>query len=127
MVEVSGAWNIFSELFGKNRAENTFWLDSSSTEKGRARFSFMGGKGGYLWKQLTFRLSEESDAAGKRGGHLLIEDAEGSTNSKFLEEGFLEYLNKELLSLCHEEKDLKGLPFDFYGGFIGYIGYNLKV
>ncbi|KAE8683260.1 Aminodeoxychorismate synthase [Hibiscus syriacus] len=125
--KVGGSKNIFSELFGKNKAENTFWLDSSSTEKGRARFSFMGGKGGDLWKQLTFRLSEESDAAGRHGGHLLVEDAKGSTNSTFLEEGFFEYLNKELLSLCHEEKDFEGLPFDFYGGFIGYIGYNLKV
>ncbi|XWS56446.1 hypothetical protein CRYUN_Cryun09bG0086000 [Craigia yunnanensis] len=125
--EVGGARNIFSELFGKNKAENTFWLDSSSTEKGRARFSFMGGKGGSLWKHLTFKLSEESDVAYKCGGHLLIEDAEGSTTSTFLEEGFFEYLNKELLSLFHEEKDYEGLPFDFYGGFIGYIGYNLKV
>ncbi|XWS66153.1 hypothetical protein CRYUN_Cryun05aG0175400 [Craigia yunnanensis] len=125
--EVGGARNIFSELFGKNKAENTFWLDSSSTEKGRARFSFMGGKGGSLWKQLNFRLSEKSDVASKRGGHILIEDAEGSTTSTFLEEGFFEYLNKELLSLCHEEKDYEGLPFDFYGGFIGYIGYNLKI
>lgn len=24
----------------------------------RARFSFMGGKGGTLWKQLTFKLSD---------------------------------------------------------------------
>ncbi|KAL1150236.1 hypothetical protein V6Z11_A10G243500 [Gossypium hirsutum] len=125
--EVGGARNIFTELFGKNKAENTFWLDSSSTEKGRARFSFMGGKGGDLWKQLTFRLSEESDTAGERGGHLLIEDNKGFTCSKILEEGFFEYLNKELLSLYHEEKDYEGLPFDFYGGFIGYIGYNLKV
>lgn len=31
--EVGGARNIFTELFGKNKAENTFWLDSSSTEK----------------------------------------------------------------------------------------------
>ncbi|XVE68926.1 hypothetical protein DITRI_Ditri09bG0109000 [Diplodiscus trichospermus] len=125
--EVGGARNIFSELFGKNKAENTFWLDSSSTEKGRAQFSFMGGKGGSLWKQLTFRLSDESDVASKRGGHLLIEDAGGSINSIFWEEGFFDYLNKELLSICHEEKDYEGLPFDFYGGFIGYIGYNLKV
>ncbi|OMO81246.1 ADC synthase [Corchorus olitorius] len=125
--EVGGAKTIFSELFGKKKAENTFWLDSSSTEKGRARFSFMGGKGGSLWKQLTFRLSEESDVASKFGGHLLIEDAKGSTNKTFLEEGFLDYLNKELLSLSHEETDYEGLPFDFYGGFIGYLGYNLKV
>lgn len=57
----------------------------------------------------------------------MIEDNKGFTCSKILEEGFFEYLNKELLSLCHEEKDYEGLPFDFYGGFIGYIGYNLKV
>lgn len=31
--QVGGAGNIFSELFGSHRAENTFWLDSSSTEK----------------------------------------------------------------------------------------------
>ncbi|MBA0725664.1 hypothetical protein Golax_022231 [Gossypium laxum] len=96
--EVGGARNIFTELFGKNKAENTFWLDSSSTEKGRARFSFMGGKGGDLWKQLTFRLSEQSDTAGERG-HLLIEDTKGFTCSKILEEGFFEYLNKVFMNL----------------------------
>lgn len=30
---------------------------SSLNMQERARFSFMGGKGGPLWKQLTFRLS----------------------------------------------------------------------
>lgn len=30
---VGGARNIFIELFGHHKAENTFWLDSSSTEK----------------------------------------------------------------------------------------------
>ncbi|KAG2401780.1 Aminodeoxychorismate synthase [Vigna angularis] len=56
--QVGGAESIFCELFG-HETENTFWLDSSSTEKERARFSFMGGKGGPLWKQLTFRLSHQ--------------------------------------------------------------------
>ncbi|TXG49552.1 hypothetical protein EZV62_025427 [Acer yangbiense] len=124
--QVGGARNVFCELFGDNKAENTFWLDSSSIEKGRARFSFMGGKGGSLWKQLTFRLSDQRDTD-KFGGHLLIEDARGSTKSSFLEEGFFDFLNKELLSFGYDEKDYEGLPFDFYGGFIGYIGYNLKV
>lgn len=125
--QVGGSSNIFSELYGKDKAENTFWLDSSSTEKGRARFSFMGGKGGSLWKQVTFRLSDKRDAASRYGGHLLVEDAEGSISSTHLKEGFFDFLNKELLSLCYDENDYKGLPFDFYGGFIGYIGYNLKV
>ncbi|KAG2723523.1 hypothetical protein I3760_02G173700 [Carya illinoinensis] len=104
--QVGGAKSIFCELFGHHKAENTFWLDSSSIEKKRARFSFMGGKG---------------------GGYLLIEDADGSTKSKCLEEGFLDFLNKELLSFRYEERDYEGLPFDFHGGYIGYLGYNLKV
>ncbi|XP_034703814.1 aminodeoxychorismate synthase, chloroplastic-like isoform X4 [Vitis riparia] len=119
--EVGGARNIFCKLFGDHKAENTFWLDSSSTEK-RARFSFMGGKGGSLWKQVTFKLSHE-----RRGGNLLIEDGQGCIRSIFLEDGFLDFLNKELLSLRYEEKDYEGLPFDFHGGYVGYIGYNLKV
>ncbi|KAF2295799.1 hypothetical protein GH714_034037 [Hevea brasiliensis] len=114
--QLGGARNIFSELFGANRAENTFWLDSSSVEKGRARFSFMGGKGGSLWKQITFRLSDQSDMAFKSGGFLSIEYAPGATKSM--------YLKKELLSFHYDEKDFEGLPFDFYGG---YIGYNLKI
>lgn len=31
--EVGGARNIFSTIFGDQKAENTFWLDSSSVEK----------------------------------------------------------------------------------------------
>ncbi|KAK8979324.1 hypothetical protein V6N11_000474 [Hibiscus sabdariffa] len=31
-------------------------------------------------------------------------------------------MRRELLSLCYKEKDFEGLPFDFYGGFIGYMG-----
>ncbi|XP_059457949.1 aminodeoxychorismate synthase, chloroplastic isoform X2 [Corylus avellana] len=124
---VGGARNIFCELFGHNKAENTFWLDSSSREKKRARFSFMGGKGGSLWKQLTYRLSDQSDMTFKGGGYLLIEDAHGCTRNTFLEEGFLDFLNQELLSFKYKEEDYEGLPFDFHCGYIGYIGYNLKV
>ncbi|KAE8669207.1 Aminodeoxychorismate synthase [Hibiscus syriacus] len=98
-------------------------------DMGRARFSFMGGKGGDLWQQLTFRLSEESNAAGRHGGHLLIEDAKGSSNRTFLEEGFFEYLNKGCMFQGYiiSVDDCINLMKNFYGGFIGYIGYNLKV
>ncbi|KAA8534355.1 hypothetical protein F0562_031894 [Nyssa sinensis] len=124
--QVGGARNIFCEIFGHHKAENTFWLDSSSIDKKRARFSYMGGKGGSLWKQVTYRLSNKSDMTFK-GGYISIEDAQGSSKSTFLEDGFLDFLNKELQSFCYEEKDYEGLPFDFYGGYIGYIGYDLKV
>ncbi|KAM6542692.1 hypothetical protein CsatB_007139 [Cannabis sativa] len=125
--KVGGASNIFYSLFGHHKAENTFWLDSSSTEKERARFSFMGGKGGSLWKHVTYRLTDERDLTLRGGGYMTIEDAEGSTTKTFLEEGFLDFLKRELLLFRYDKKDYEGLPFDFLGGYIGYIGYNLKV
>lgn len=125
--KVGGAKNIFLELFGDKKAENTFWLDSSSTEKGRARFSFMGGKGGPLWKQITFRLSDPSEVTSTSGGHISIENAQGLSTTTFLEDGFFDFMNKELQSIHYDGKDYEGLPFEFYGGYVGYLGYGLKV
>ncbi|KAL5069529.1 hypothetical protein RYX36_020416 [Vicia faba] len=124
--QVGGAKSIFCQLFG-HEAENTFWLDSSSTDMGRARFSFMGGKGGSLWKQLAFRLSDQSDGCSKGGGFLSLEDSEGSAKTIFLEGGFLDFFNKELQSYHYDKNEYEGLPFDFHGGYVGYIGYDLKV
>ncbi|KAF6155621.1 hypothetical protein GIB67_034716 [Kingdonia uniflora] len=125
--QVGGAKDIFCELFGKQNAKNTFWLDSSSVEQRRARFSFMGGKGGSLWKQVMFKLSDRRNIISKSGGYLTIKDAEGSSQSTFLENGFLDFLNKELRSFRYEKEDYEGLPFDFCGGYVGFLGYDLKV
>ncbi|CAM8987914.1 unnamed protein product [Rhodiola kirilowii] len=122
--KVGGTKSIFCELFGTDKSTNTFWLDSSSVEKKRARFSFMGGQGGSLWKQLSYRLTDDST---KSGGHLLIEDAVGSTSNIYLQDGFFDFLNNELQSFQYDEKDYEGLPFEFHGGYVGYIGYNLKL
>ncbi|KAL1211199.1 Aminodeoxychorismate synthase [Cardamine amara subsp. amara] len=125
--KVGGSRNIFLELFGKSRENDTFWLDTSSSDKARGRFSFMGGKGGSLWKQLTFSLSDQSEITSKHAGHILIEDAQGFTEKRFLEEGFLDFLRKELSSITYDEKDFAGLPFEFCGGYVGCIGYDIKV
>ncbi|KAG8390640.1 hypothetical protein BUALT_Bualt01G0104700 [Buddleja alternifolia] len=125
--QVGGAGNMFCELFGDHQAGDTFWLDSSSTEMSRARFSFMGGKGGSLWRQVTFRLLNNSDMSANGGGYLSSEDAEGSITNTYLKDGFFDFLNQELQSICYDATDYEGLPFDFYGGYIGYIGYDLKV
>ncbi|XP_042498466.1 aminodeoxychorismate synthase, chloroplastic isoform X2 [Macadamia integrifolia] len=125
--QVGGTRNIFCQLFGNQKAENTFWLDSSSIEQNRARFSFMGGKGGPLWKQVTFKLSDQSDTTAKCGGNLSIKDSQGFLRSIYLKDGFLDFLDKELQSFHCEREDYEELPFDFCGGYIGFIGYNLKV
>ncbi|VVB01902.1 unnamed protein product [Arabis nemorensis] len=125
--KVGGSRNIFMELFGKSGGNDAFWLDTSSSDKARGRFSFMGGKGGSLWKQLTFSLSDQSEITSKHAGYLLIEDAQNSTEKRFLEEGFLDFLRKELSSISYDEKDFEQLPFDFCGGYIGCIGYDIKV
>ncbi|KAL6603247.1 hypothetical protein ACP70R_043608 [Stipagrostis hirtigluma subsp. patula] len=119
-----GSDDIFALLFGHQNGEDTFWLDSSSVDQNRARFSFMGGKGGPLWKQMTFHLSGETANC---GGTLVVRDVYGSHGKKFIKEGFLEFLNKEIQSIQYNEQDYEGLPFDFHGGFVGYLGYGLKV
>ncbi|KAF0918828.1 hypothetical protein E2562_026201 [Oryza meyeriana var. granulata] len=121
---IGGSENIFSVLFGHHSAEDTFWLDSSSVDQNRARFSFMGGKGGHLWKQMTFHLASQRANC---GGNLTIRDAHGCIVRNFLKDGFLDFLDKEIQSIQYNEKDYEGLPFDFHGGFVGYIGYGLKV
>ncbi|KAL0916654.1 hypothetical protein M5K25_014182 [Dendrobium thyrsiflorum] len=125
--QVGGSKNIFCKLFGAMNAENTFWLDSSSTDQGRSRFSFMGGKGGSLWKQITYKISQRSEMTSKSGGYLSIQDVHGSVKTKFLEDGLFDFLDKELRTFHYDKKDFEGLPFDFCGGFIGYIGYDLKI
>lgn len=119
-----GSEDIFAVLFGHQSGEDTFWLDSSSVDQNRARFSFMGGKGGSLWKQMTFHLSGQRANC---GGTLITQDAYGYTAKNFIKEGFLEFLNMEIESIQYNEKDYEGLPFEFHGGFVGYLGYGLKV
>ncbi|KAG0479428.1 hypothetical protein HPP92_010286 [Vanilla planifolia] len=125
--QVGGSKNIFCKLFGEENAQNTFWLDSSSTDEGRSRFSFMGGKGGSLWRQITYEISQQSVINSKAGGYVSIQDGHGYVETKFLEGGLLDFLDEVLKSFRYDKKDFEGLPFDFCGGFIGFMGYDLKI
>ncbi|CAN6458463.1 unnamed protein product [Victoria cruziana] len=123
---VGGSESIFRELFGSHKAKDTFWLDSSFIDQRRARFSFMGGVGGQLWKRFTFRLSQKKDTSAQGSGYLSFEDAYGLRGSAFLEKGFLDFLEKELQSFHHRKEEFEGLPFDFVGGYVGFLGYGIK-
>jgi para-aminobenzoate synthetase len=98
----------FVHLYGE--AEHAFWLDSSKLDE-RARFSFMGAPGGRLSALVTYDV-EEGVVRVERGG--VVETSE---------ESIFDYLSRETRRLrCGSGE----LPFDFNGGFVGYLGYELK-
>mmetsp|Transcript_2142 Transcript_2142/g.14094 ORF Transcript_2142/g.14094 Transcript_2142/m.14094 type:complete len:836 (+) Transcript_2142:1597-4104(+) len=112
--------HIFLALYGDS--EDSVWLDSSSTEGSRARFSFMGSRGGRFWKRVKYLLPP----VGEEGqGTISVEYSDGSKKSLCI--GIWDYLDEELTNLhLHSTTETSSLPFDFHGGFVGYFGYELK-
>jgi len=91
-------------------SEHAFWLDSSQ-EGEEARFSFMGDDGGPLGTTVFYDVD---------GGELRIERTEGV---EVKGESIFDYLGREL---TRPEPIGPELPFDFRGGFAGWLGYELK-
>ena len=87
----------------------SFWLDSSLTDSGRARFSFMGDASGPRAEVIRYDAQARS-----------IEVHRGRT-SEVLAESVFDYLQAQL-ALPRPVAPL--LPFDFHGGFVGYFGYE---
>jgi para-aminobenzoate synthetase len=99
----------FVRLFGA--APEAFWLDSSRCERGQARFSFMGdGRGPH--SQLIAHDVGRGRLSVTRGGR--------RTTSQT---GLLDWLDGELAGTGVRGA---GLPFDFAGGWVGSLGYELK-
>ena len=97
---------VFAALFaGSPRA---VWLDSALAEDGRARFSFMGGPGDHA---LDYRV----------GGDLTVHAAGGQRR---LHADLFEYLDGRLAEVGGIEGPAP--PLDFVGGYVGYLGYELK-
>ncbi|GJU73451.1 hypothetical protein Tco_1264856, partial [Tanacetum coccineum] len=93
LVKLAGQKISSSNCLEMRRLETPFgWI--ATLLKRRARFSFMGGKGGALWKQITFRLSDPSEVTCESGGHISIEDAQGLFTITFLEDGFFYFMDK---------------------------------
>jgi para-aminobenzoate synthetase len=88
-----------------------YWLHSAVLREGMARFSFMGDGSGPLSCQVFYH------SAGRQLRLVRAGRQENRTESIF------DFLSRELAQLRVEPT---GLPFDFAGGFVGYLGYELK-
>ncbi len=99
----------FVRLFGAE--PNAFWLDSARHGAGLARFSYMGAGGGPLSALLSHDVAAAELTLARRG------------QREFHRSGLFDWLDRSLARFSVEDRDL---PFDFTGGFVGYLGYELK-
>ena len=90
-----------------------FWLDSARRPHPASRFSYMGGFGGPLSSHVRYNVSTATLAVTRSSG--ATEEVRGCD--------VLDYLKAELRRI---ECDEPALPLDFKGGYVGYLGYELK-
>jgi len=102
----------FAELYAD--ADVAFWLDSSTgpaRPEGMGRFSFMGDDRGPLAELLTYDVAS---------GRVTIRTARGVEQA---DGPLLSHLDDQLRA---RRATTSALPFEFNGGYVGYLGYELK-
>jgi para-aminobenzoate synthetase len=92
-------------------SETAFWLDSTHAEPGLDRFSFLGDATGPLAEVVRYRVGD---------GCVRVDSAAGSRG---VPGTVLDYLAAQLRRRRIEFPDV---PFDFVGGYVGYLGYEVK-
>jgi para-aminobenzoate synthetase len=101
---------VFAELYAER--EVAFWLDSSAPgPTGCGRFSFMGDDSGPLAELLTYDVASGRVTIRTACG---VEQADGP---------LLAYLDDQIRA---RRTTTSALPFAFNGGYVGYLGYELK-
>ncbi|WP_040776140.1 aminodeoxychorismate synthase component I [Nocardia pneumoniae] len=100
----------FVRLYGNS--PTAFWLDSEHVEPGVDRFSFLGDASGPLAEVLRYRVGD---------GAVTVESSDG--HRRTVRGGILDFLAAELRT---RQLELPDLPFDFAGGYVGYLGYEVK-
>ncbi|MBF6331779.1 aminodeoxychorismate synthase component I [Nocardia transvalensis] len=100
---------VFGRLY--QESETAFWLDSAHEEPGLDRFSYMGDAAGPLAEVVRYRVGEG------------VVRVESGTGSRVVPGTVLDYLSGQLRRRRIEFPDV---PFDFVGGYVGYLGYEVK-
>lgn len=101
----------FLRLYGTSAT--AFWLDSEHVEPGLDRFSFLGDAAGPLAEVVRYRVGSGFVTVTGSGGQVRREPG---TVLDYLATA----LDTRFLPLPAQ------LPFDFAGGFVGYLGYEVK-
>ncbi|WP_432537729.1 aminodeoxychorismate synthase component I [Kineococcus arenarius] len=93
-----------------------FWLDSARPGPGTGRFSFVGGSAGPEADLLTYRVAE---------GEVVLRDRDGERR---LPGSVFEHLGGRRLEGGGDADgpDPRELPFDLAGGWVGYLGYEVR-
>lgn len=115
-----GAAELVEALFVQGgKDENLFWLDSSTSE--RTRFSFFGSTGGNLWRRISYNLDR-----GDGSGTLTVWSSDGTVVCQEECTSIFDWITRETSTFTEFDDAFGCLPFDFWGGLVGYLGYELK-
>lgn len=109
LANVPDAETAFTVLYGQSA--KAFWLDSSAVIEGRSRFSFMGDDAGPRAETLSYDV-----ATHRISRHWMGRD-------EVLDGAIFDYLQRRLTDVGDPAS---ALPFPFVGGFVGYLGYEVK-
>ncbi len=100
----------FEALYGK--ATDAFWLDSSSHAKQQGRYSFMGDGRGPHSERLSYDVSSG------------VVEVTSKAGVQTFEESVFDCLERQIRAI--EFIDDIDMPVPFKGGYVGYLGYELK-
>jgi para-aminobenzoate synthetase len=108
--EVDPEW-LFRHWFAAS--PSAFWLDSSRVERGLSRFSFVGDSGGPHGETLRYRV-----------GSRRVRSVRADGTATYLPGSIYDVLAARLRERALADDG--GLPFDLDGGYVGYLGYEMK-
>ena len=100
----------FEILFGKS--EDAFWLDSSSHAKQQGRYSFMGDASGPHAETVRYDVNRR------------IVDSVTKAGAQAFNESIFDYIDRRQSAI--DFVDNIEMPVPFKGGYVGYLGYELK-